>query len=165
MLCESCKKNNASFHYTKIINGKVEELHLCEQCAMENQEFDLDKPFSINKLFASFIDSMQESRKEVEQIKCPRCGLTYEGFKSGGKFGCSTCYETFKDKLEPLIKGIHGHSEHKGKIPKRCSEKVFLKREEELLKIELDNAIKMEEFEKAATLRDELKNLRERLNS
>ena len=36
MLCEKCKKNEANFHITRIINGVKEEQHLCEICAKEN---------------------------------------------------------------------------------------------------------------------------------
>lgn len=165
MLCESCKKNNATFHYTKIVNGKIKELHLCEQCAMDNQDFDLDNPFSFHKLFTGFID-MQEPRKEKnESIICHKCGLTYDKFKATGKFGCAVCYETFSDKLESLIRGIHGHNSHKGKIPKRSNERILLKRREESLKSELEDAVKLEEYERAAFLRDELKNLRIKLDS
>ena len=33
MLCQVCNKNEATVHYTKIINGEIEELHICEECA------------------------------------------------------------------------------------------------------------------------------------
>lgn len=163
MLCESCGKNEANLHYTKVVNGKVEERNLCDKCAAEN--YDFDKSFSMHKIFTGLIDSIQDYKKEDIELKCNNCGLTYEVFRKEGKFGCSQCYETFKNKLAPLIKGLHGHNTHRGKIPKNASGEIFLRREEETLKTKLEDAVKMEEFEKAVVIRDELKDLREKLDS
>ena len=33
MLCQSCGKNEAVFHYKSSINGNVTEQHLCRDCA------------------------------------------------------------------------------------------------------------------------------------
>ena len=33
MLCQSCYKNQANTHIKKIINGKLTEYRLCEECA------------------------------------------------------------------------------------------------------------------------------------
>lgn len=163
MLCESCGKNEAYIHYTKIINGKYEEEHLCEDCALKN--FDFDKGFSMNKLFTGLIDGFKDNKEDKDETKCDFCGLSYSKFRHEGKFGCSKCYDTFKDKLDPLIKGLHGHNTHRGKIPTNSSSRVYLKREEDNLQIELENAVKMEEFERAAQIRDELKRLRNTLDS
>lgn len=163
MLCGSCGKNEAYIHYTKIINGKYKEEHLCEECALKN--YDFDSTFSMNKLFTGLIDGYKDNKEVKDELKCDFCGLSYSKFSKDGKFGCGQCYETFKDKLDPLIKGLHGHNIHRGKIPANSSEKIHLKREEDNLQIELEKAVKMEEFERAAEIRDELKQLRSTLES
>ncbi|MEW8973727.1 MAG: UvrB/UvrC motif-containing protein [Tissierellaceae bacterium] len=165
MLCESCGKNEANLHYTKVINGKVEEKHLCQECASANYDFDFNNPFSMHKLFTGLIDNKQEDKDRDIEYKCENCGLSYSDFKREGKFGCSQCYETFKDKLDPLIRGLHGHNINRGKIPKRSNERIYLKREEDSLKTRLENAVKMEEFEEAAIIRDKLKELKGKLKS
>ena len=33
MLCENCHQNEASIHYTEIINGVKKEHHICMDCA------------------------------------------------------------------------------------------------------------------------------------
>lgn len=164
MLCDSCGKNEASLHFTKIINGKKEEKHLCDECAAENHDFDFDNPFSMNKLFAGLIENIQDSQVFDNDIRCECCGLTYEDFRKEGKFGCSKCYVVFKNKLDPLIKGLHGHNTHRGKIPSSAHGRIFLKREEDDLRIQLENAVKEEEFEKAAIIRDRLKDLKIKLD-
>ena len=163
MKCDSCGKNEAYIHYTKIINGKYKEEHLCEECALKN--YDFDKTFSMNKLFTGLIDGYKDTNEVKDEIQCGFCGLTYSEFSKDGKFGCSQCYDTFKDKLDPLIKGLHGHNIHRGKIPVNSSDSIYLKREEDNLQTELENAVKMEEFERAALIRDKLKKLRSSLES
>lgn len=165
MLCESCGENKANLHYTKVIDGRVEEIHLCDKCAAENYDFSFDTPFSMHKIFTGLIDNIQEIKSDDIQLKCSNCGLSYGEFRRRGKFGCNQCYDTFRDKLDPLIKGLHGHSSHRGKIPQNADGEVFLRREEKELRTKLEDAIKMEEFEKAAIIRDELKILREKLDS
>ena len=100
MLCESCGKNEAYIHYTKIVNGKHSEVHLCEECALKH--YDLDTSFNVNNLFTGLIDGFKDKTESVD-LKWCKCGLSYSDFKKIGKFGCSKCYETFKPKLEPLI--------------------------------------------------------------
>lgn len=165
MLCDSCKKKNANFHYTKIINGKMEELHLCETCAFENQDLDLDKPFSIHKLFAGLFENMQTTQEEkVVDITCSNCGLTFTKFQKTGKLGCDKCYDNFSENLRPIINGIHGHNHHRGKAPKRISPDIILQKEVEDLMVRLEDAVKKEEFEKAAVLRDEIKLVKDKLH-
>lgn len=164
MLCDSCKVNNAKLHYTKIINGKVEELHLCENCALENQEFDMDNPFSIHKLFTGLFDNVKDkSHKDIGDTTCSNCGLTLSKFKKTGILGCGKCYDEFSEYLQPVIQGIHGHRHHIGKTPKRVSPDIRLQKEVEDLSLKLEEAVKKEEFERAAEIRDEIRRIKEEL--
>lgn len=160
MLCQVCEKNNAAIHFTKIINGHVEERHLCEACAKEKNEFDFELPFSFQKLFTGLISPMEEEKQEIKNIVCPGCGLTYSKFMEIGKFGCGECYETFRADVKSLLKGIHGHSEHKGKTSKDFSQIISQRKEIEALKVELEESIDKEDFERAAYLRDEIKKIK-----
>mgnify|MGYP000869329073 CR=1 FL=1 len=166
MLCQVCNKNNATVHYTKIINGEIEELHLCDECAMNNNEFGFNPTFSFHKLLTGLIDSIQgePAKEEADDIVCPSCGLSYLKFKQTGKFGCANCYDSFKTKLLPLFKGIHGHNEHIGKIPKRANQNIIKRKEIGKLRKELDELVSKEAFEKAALVRDKIKELENELD-
>ena len=167
MICDECKKNQASTHLTKIVNGKKEEIHLCESCSKNNKEFGLDSPFSIHQLLAGLLDNISEGTKKVDysnEIKCETCGTTYSRFKHTGKFGCSECYDSFSNQLSPLLKRIHGHENHVGKVPKKTGGLIKTKREIIKLKSELNFAVEKEEFEKAAELRDKIKDLQKKIN-
>ncbi len=88
------------------------------------------------------------------------CGSSYSKFKQTGKFGCPECYNSFKSKLSPLFKGIHGHNEHIGKVPERGNQAVVKKREITKLREELEELVAIEAFEKAAVVRDKIKCIR-----
>lgn len=160
MLCQSCEKNNATIHFTKIINGNIEEMHLCDSCAKKNNDLDFEFPFSFQKIFTGLIGTMQEGKQEIKNISCPKCGLTYKKFMEIGKFGCAECYKAFKEDVDALLRGIHGHNEHKGKIPKKINSKISQENKIESLRADLEESIIKEDFERAAFLRDEIKKLK-----
>ncbi len=152
MLCESCKKRQAVLHYTSVINGIVEEYHLCETCASEIQKGFVES-FPVHKLFEGLsVDT-----------KCPNCGLSYEKFRKTGKLGCSECYDAFGDEFKSVIKGIHGHTKHSGKMPKRGVTRIKKEIDIEELTRQLEEAVEREDYEKAAYLRDEVKRLKANL--
>jgi len=157
MLCDRCHKNKATVHFTRIINGKKIEMHLCKDCARENA--GINPEFSIENFLSDMFGEFSLKEPD-EEYKCPDCGMTYEQFKRYGKFGCSECITAFKDEIEPLIQNIHGHRRHKGKYPRQKSfEESKELSEIEILRKELQVAIKVENYEKAAELRDKIKAL------
>lgn len=165
MLCEICKKNQATVHYTKIINGKIEELNVCEECAANSGEFSFDNPFSFHKLWTGLIEGFHDNKQKqsVDNLTCSFCGLDYSQFRKTGKFGCSKCYEVFEDQLVPLFKGIHGHDKHEGKVPIRANKKVANERKIEKLKARLNELVQKEAFEEAAKVRDQIRELEKSL--
>ena len=162
MLCESCNKRNATVHVTKILNGNKTELHLCEHCAKQSEEIPFDASFTINNFLTGLLDSIQDSPIKVDYIKttkCDHCGMTYGKFKQLGRLGCAQCYNAFNEKLMELIKRVHGNEVHSGKMPKRSGGVIRLKKEIRKFKLQLDEVIRKEEFEKAAVLRDKIREL------
>ena len=94
---------------------------------------------------------------KVGRVQCPRCGLVYSNFRETGRLGCSECYTTFRTQLRPLLRRIHGSTKHVGKAPARDSARVALRREIQRLHEEMQRAIEREEFETAASLRDQIR--------
>ncbi|MEA3328678.1 MAG: UvrB/UvrC motif-containing protein [Candidatus Omnitrophota bacterium] len=159
MLCDICGKKEASVHITEIIDNKMTELHLCEECA-HKKEASIEHPFSLADLLGGLtdLDAILEPTK-VAQKKCPGCGLGYSDFKKMGRFGCSQCYQTFKEALEPLLKRIHGSNHHLGKFPVKRVKKAKAQLELDNLRAELQKAIQLEEYEEAIKLRDQIRDL------
>lgn len=172
MECQECHQNPASLHFTQIINGQKTETHLCEQCAREKGEI-MSGGFSISNLLSGLLNldyplSSTQTNKQFENIdtvQCKQCGMTFHQFSKIGRFGCSHCYETFSSKLDPIFRRVHsGNTTHEGKIPKRIGGNLHLTKEISELKDQLQKSIQLEEFEKAAELRDKIRSLEQLLS-
>lgn len=162
MLCQECNKKPATLHFTKIVNGEKTEFHICETCARERGELIPGTPggFSIHNLLSGLLDfDPGTSAPKSQPLRCEHCGLTYNQFSKMGRFGCSECYRQFSERLDPLFKRVHGNIVHTGKIPKRAGGRIQHKKEIERLKRELQQLIVREEFEQAAAIRDQIREL------
>ena len=177
MLCSNCGKNEANVRYTRIINGEKTEFALCEECAKKAglEDIDFSMPINFSNFLSDFFedDALLPSFTKYKIQKCPKCGLTYDEFAEKGKFGCSECYDTFSNKLDSILRNLHGSSRHKGNTPKILPSKNNVKNESEekatkidekqeklnKLNKDLQNAIKEERYEDAAKIRDEIKKL------
>ena len=89
--------------------------------------------------------------------------VSYTHLSQTGRLGCGECYTAFERQLEPLLRRIQGTSTHTGKVPGRQGGTLKLEREIGRLARELETAVEREEFERAAELRDKLKELRRQL--
>jgi protein arginine kinase activator len=158
MLCNECGKNEAKVHVTHIFNGKKTESHLCEECAKKNQTF-LNSNFSMENLFSAMLNNAFNTTTYMPSKGCTKCGMTFDEFKNTGKFGCSDCIDTFKQRLLPVVKNIQGYDTHTGKIPKRAGGSYKIQKDIEKLKAQLKNAIDSEEYERAAQLRDKIREM------
>lgn len=163
MYCEHCKQRPATLHFTKIINNEKTEVHLCEQCAQEMGEINaMFTPFSITDLLSSFLEVNKEGQKKIyneQSLKCKQCGFTFNDIKKTGRLGCGHCYVIFKEQLMPILKRIQGRTEHSGKVPRKTGGQIWLNREIKRLKRELSKAVADEAYERAAQLRDEIREL------
>jgi protein arginine kinase activator len=93
---------------------------------------------------------------------CPQCGLSYAEFRRLGRLGCEACYETFRDDLKPLLRRVHGSTAHAGAVPAHLERGLESRREIKRLRSELDLAVRREEYERAAELRDAIREIEER---
>lgn len=145
----------ASVYVTKVVNGNKTKIKLCSDCAQEN-DFGFGLDFGLN--LQDFLSGMIKVEPN-QALKCPKCGLDYYRFNKSGQLGCSECYQIFAQKINPIIKRVHGTIEHTGKIPKRTGGKILVLKQLQSLKDQLKKAIEAEEFERAAELRDAIKDL------
>ena len=162
MLCDICGKNQATVHLTEIIDEQMNELHLCEECA-RTKSAAMEQQFGLSDLLAGMADFEKPNKdEEVITAKCPECSLTYADFKKIGRLGCGQCYDAFRKYLAPLLKMIHGSSQHVGISPLagKSAPKVSKRRVDlQELRGELVKAIEREDFEKAALLRDKIREI------
>ena len=159
MKCDNCNKT-ATVHLTEIKSGKKIEKHLCEQCAAQNEGLPVKSHRPINELLTNFVMAHSGLQKEVGQA-CDNCGITWAEFRQGGLFGCANDYTSFEKDLTPLLQRAHeGATHHVGKVPtRRGGTGVPMKRQVDLTKLrkELAKAVEGEDYERAAKLRDQIK--------
>ncbi len=115
MLCQNCKKNDVTVHFTEIVDDKVIELHLCEDCAKQ-KGIALTPADAVSELISTF--AAGRGTDDDESITCPCCGLSLKELRAGGRLGCGKCYLTFEKSLKPLIKNLHKGTRHIGKMPR-----------------------------------------------
>jgi protein arginine kinase activator len=73
--------------------------------------------------------------------------------------GCAECYETYHEEVKTLVSGMGGSAQHRGKYPGKILQyKTFLI-DREKLKERLQKAVRDEDYETAATLRDRIHEL------
>jgi protein arginine kinase activator len=160
MKCQICGMREATTHIKQNINGQISERHLCAHCAME-ADAGLALPNVFQSLFGVFPGQVMPLQAIQERRLCPKCGLSFAEIAQAGKLGCADCYRTFYDQLEPTIQRIHGrvfHTDQKSPIQKTPAKET---RGEKITKCKADlqEAIQSQNFERAAELRDEIREL------
>lgn len=159
MICDNCKKREANVRYEENINGEKKKLNLCSMCS---QKLGLTSAgFMDNMLLSLFDEPVGLEYEKLKEEKCPKCSYTFSDYANTGLLGCPSCYKTFESKLEPILRKLHGKSYHIKEEKIKDINKTNLN-EIDKLKIELDKAIKKEEYEKAAEIRDKIKELNKR---
>jgi len=174
MECTFCKSKQATCHLTKIVEGKVVEVHVCAECIPEINDENLvnfDIWDAVSKLAKSLgvpdpSESIEPAANEEitaksflieeaeEEGPCPTCGFTGENLRKVGRLGCPDCYENFNEMLADVLADCQKYTQHSGKVPKSMA-KVKVRYIEKAL----DEAVREERFEDAAQLRDQLKEI------
>ena len=162
MLCSICKEKPATVHLTDIKGDKMQKVDLCEECA-KNKGVN-DSTFALADMLLGLGASQEiEQASGGVEIKCPQCGFTQADFKKSGRLGCAECYKTFADGLEGLLKSMHKGTRHMGKVPESQRQTRDLSDRLKALQQKLAKAIEDENFEQAAALRDEIKQMTNRM--
>lgn len=192
MLCEHCKMREATVKYVEVINGVKTEHNLCAHCAsrvdMGQYSALFEGEFPLGRLLSGLLGIPDTDRDEGRYagVVCPTCGTTYEDFVKDSRFGCADCYSVFDPLIGENIRHLQGSERHVGKRPgsyanlsgngkqtqtedseeSRKESALSLTNEEKirLLQARLKDAVRREDFEEAASLRDEIRKWKEETN-
>ena len=165
MVCQNCGKAQATTHIKRVVNGDTTEHHLCSQCAGELGYTDMFSgfaPLSLSDFFGDLLGDVNRKAIGTKVIRCPKCGNSFNDIVRDSQVGCAECYRVFFDKLAPSLERIHGRAVHSGKkIECVPAQKVEPTKEERIaqLKVKLGEAVEKQEFELAAKLRDEIREI------
>lgn len=166
MLCDQCFLRNALIHITNIRAGQMSTRHLCQECAAE-EPFNLMSMGGMMKGLVFFIEGTPETKQKTiprqhKELECGQCRYRLSDFKKTQKVGCPACYEVFKDYLTAKdLKPKQTLSNPPApevfpSLEKDDTAKSFAG-EWELLQGKLYRALKEENYEEAAKLRDQLR--------
>ena len=181
MLCDICKKNEATIHIQEIINNSKKAMHLCSECAMKKSQndpsFDLGG-FNLAEMLYNIAESQGNlpnlspliksagDTQDIPELKCPECKWTLKTLRQTGRVGCPECYNVFRDIIANALENMHRGKLHVGKKPgtKPADKSSNLMLELMNLQKELEEVIQREEYEKAAILRDKINSLKDKMN-
>ncbi len=177
MLCDVCKKNEATIHIKEVHDGKVTASNLCAACAAAKEKqgefgalgFNLAEVlFSLGKMAEKSLAegiAAKPAAAEAEEVVCPQCGWTFSKVRhSGGRLGCPGCYHAFEAPISEALGRIQRGPVHLGKRPGQAAEsRSALMFELEQRKRELDEMVRREEYEAAAVCRDRINQLKVQL--
>ncbi|MBL7216033.1 MAG: UvrB/UvrC motif-containing protein [Phycisphaerae bacterium] len=161
MICQSCKEKTATVHLTEITNGQRSERHLCQECAQQHG-LAVKTQIPLNELLSTLLSAGPQagegSSSPASDRACPVCGMTLKRFSKETLLGCSHDYEEFGQELMPLIEQTqNGKHQHCGKVPSRRPQEDQKNVALNNLHHQLEAAVKNEDYETAARLRDQIK--------
>lgn len=174
VICEGC----ASFVLTKLLNP-TEPLPSAEQAVAAGQA-ELAEIGAVDMdALKGVLDSMEqhddesddddESSDVIPTLTCESCGTTFKEFQKVGRLGCPACYESFAEHMDQILEHIHGvvPTEHPGRGPGAVDtdSRASQRREIQRLSQQMQSAVSSEHYERAAQLRDQIREMEERLSS
>ncbi len=152
MICTFCKRDNAEFHSTTIKNNEIITLHICRSC---KQDMNIqDKTEELDNSFDHLLDALIQPRDSFSPsdsgLTCKTCGTTLKDLKQTSFVGCGGCYKVFAH-------AITGDRSPGQERDRRQSGKGSAIKTLALLRKDLREAVRLENFEKAAEIRDRIR--------
>lgn len=93
---------------------------------------------------------------------CPACGWTADNLRSSGRLGCTDCVKAYRREIVSALNRSGGHHPYDGKVPRRLRDADSVGDSIASLSSSLERAIRSEDFETAAAIRDRLRAATER---
>ena len=170
MKCERCGAREAEVHIRQQKGKEIAEFHLCRQCAEHMAKEGLIPDISFELPINSFLWGLLPGHEPghpgsdvvpsaASDLVCGHCGLDRSSLRRSGRYGCPDCFKAFHEDLGPLLRKIHGSEIHRGARPGNACGNDTSPEEIESLRTELKDAVEKEEYERAAVLRDRIREI------
>lgn len=163
--CQVCKQRESIIHVQQIIGEEHVDLYLCEVCAEEKgiarSEDTIE--LSLSQLLTGlFSTGTGEQENDREQDTCSTCGTSIHTLRKEGRLGCPDCYACFTREVRGVQKKLTGSTQHVGKLPRKLMEYKELIIDRQTLQSKLEEAVAEEDYEAAARIRDQIREIDER---
>ena len=162
MKCQICKQRESVLHVQQIIGEEQVDMYLCDVCAREKgiTKSDDSIELSLSQLLTGLFDeSGGGAHVDEDKEICPVCGTSIHTFRKQGELGCPECYVSFSGELRSVQKKLTGSILHKGKIPGKLRAYKELIVDKHDLQVKLEEAVGNEDYETAARLRDQIREI------
>ena len=156
--CSECKKA-ISVRYTEVVGNQITHTVMCADC-----------PHLEHRLHGIPVRDMSEPQGQAG-LCCGNCGTTLQAVRTGSLLGCTECYAVFGDVLLGELVAMGKISSrfasarkstpiHIGRVSGEVKE---MKPAVRLLALNeaLDETLQREDYEQAAWLRDQIKQITE----
>ena len=158
MPCDMCGARSAPVAFSVIFGGKRAVRNYCISCAQIFKRGDAHAA-------QIALINMVEADENEKMLCCPKCGTTFDRIQKTGRMGCAECYRALSSPTGKMLHKLSGaqHQEFNESVvqaPQVSAEEERL----QLLKGELAQAVNMENYERAAILRDEINALSHHLS-
>lgn len=174
MHCDKCNKKKVTVMYHENIGGSIRTLRLCADCAREmEQAGELEEISAAFAAFSSPMLSVSDRPHRLAQAATPKmvgdrvcsvCGIKECELVGSGRAGCATCYEVFENLWSGSDEDKRGAGEYRGQVPRLVRVRSENVRQMSLLRAQLVDAVKGEQYEQAAILRDRMRELETGIN-
>lgn len=170
MQCEVCQQSPASVYVTDMKYeaevphgelGQIQTRSVCASCAAHLGLPHATTPAQNKAVLFKLLQKTAQKSQQKTGLTCDRCGLSLNDFRQTGRVGCADCYTTFRAHLEPMLLGMHQATRHVGRGPGASAAETDLNEQITRLRERMDLAIREEDYEDAARLRDELTKLQD----
>ncbi len=167
MICERCKKKKVSVIHRCVRSGRVQLQHLCTSCSEileatgELEEISAALPPYTAPMMEEeggcFPFFLTPNACHDSQGTCSGCGMSLEELLSEGRTGCAQCYTVFAGTIRKAVRAMHQNATHAGRLPTAARRRQEEARKLVSLREALREAIGVEDYERAVTLRDEIR--------
>lgn len=155
-LCDGCGKPGGHIRTYQSNGSEYRELYLCDSCARLVGADDSLPAFgpTVGELLGTLVG-------EPGTRACPSCGTRFREIRQSGRVGCAECYQVFGNRIQLLLAQMGLVDSHVGRYPSRVASYKRLLVDRIALKNDLDAALRREDYEEAAELRDRIQSLEE----
>lgn len=151
--CSHCKRA-LYVTYKEIVGGNITETQMCAECPILQQKLH------------GRSDKFEGAIEAEKGLCCGVCRTTLESVQTGNPVGCVECYSVFADVILSLLPKRFGSKRnqplHVGRTPSKPISSAVPTSQITTLNEALSEALKRENYEQAAWLRDQIKSLTEK---
>ena len=161
MLCDLCREKEAAIFLEQRGPSGLKKISLCADCAASRGISAPQVTSGKQNVAAVFQEVFEKKIRNSPDFKnlCPGCGTSLGDIKLTGKAGCPECYAVFSEEIKKSLfeHGIKGN--YTGTLPLRVKDFRNALTDRADLQAKLEQAVREENYEKAAVYRDFLRAL------